>query len=86
MCYHIFRPHTGALHHHRYANEEVQLTASFTDGIRKIIDQRKKCKEKLGYFFQKLYCICCMLLWNKTYFFFPFIGILNSDFISGYRI
>ena len=21
MCYHIFRPHTGALHHHRYANE-----------------------------------------------------------------
>jgi len=38
----------------------VQPTASFADGIRMIIDQRKKCKENLVFFFQKLYCICCM--------------------------
>jgi hypothetical protein len=67
----------------QYTRGCVQLTASFTDGIRKIIDQRNKCKEKLEYFFQKLYCICCMLLWNKIYFFCPFKGILNGEFISG---
>lgn len=92
-AHHMFRQHTGIQVHYittgmhmkswkqQYTCDCVQLTASFADGIRKL--RPKRCKEKLRYFFKKLYCICCKLLWNKIYFFCTFIGILNSDFFSG---
>jgi hypothetical protein len=54
--YHIFRLHTGALRDHEFANEEVPDAVHMwlcADGIRKLTDQRKKCKEKLRHYFKK---------------------------------
>jgi hypothetical protein len=37
----------------QYTRGCVQLTVFIADGIRKLIDQSKKCKEKLGHFLKK---------------------------------